>query len=217
MPYRYSVGTFDVPSEYRAINMYRSSRWGAPRLRAATFPFPPRDCRLLPFRRQSLQPLFNPLAARARPCALTLNPCALSLIAAATLKPSLSLATGFALPAVARAPPRFPAPLCAPLRSAHTSQPPNVDISVGRVVSDASGATPKSTRRRFTTSGEAAQKQPRRICGPLSRKEKINRYASIVHNLRPDAALTCYVLRIVVNIDAQPGKSQDFTHYGRHQ
>ena len=142
MPYRYSVGTFDVPAEYRAINMYRSGRWGAPRLRAATFPFPRRDCRLLPFRRQSLQPFFNPLAARARPCALTLSPYALSLIAAATLKPSLSLATGFALTAVARAPQRSPSPLCAPLRSAHASQPPCVDISVGRVVSDASGATP---------------------------------------------------------------------------
>lgn len=217
MPYSYFVCTFDVHTEYRANNLYRSCRWGAPRLRAATYLSHAATAGYSPSAGCPCNPFFTPLAARARPCALTLDPCAISLIAAATLKPRFPSQRG--LRSLRSRAPRLapPTPLCAPLRYAHASQPPNVDISVGRVVSDASGATPKSTRRRLTTSGEAAQKQPRRICGPLSRKEKINRYALNVHDLRLDAALPCYVLRVVVYIDAQPGKCQDFTHYGRHQ
>lgn len=55
-----------------ALNLYRSSRWGAPRLRAATS-LPSLLARLFPSGAQS-PTLSLPLAARARPSALTLIP-----------------------------------------------------------------------------------------------------------------------------------------------
>lgn len=55
-----------------ALNLYRSSRWGAPRLRAATT-LPSLLARLFPSGAQS-PTLSLPLAARARPSALTLIP-----------------------------------------------------------------------------------------------------------------------------------------------
>lgn len=91
---------------YRAINLLRLSRWGAPRLRAARFP----SCRLLPFRRHSRALLRRSRSAvcanalrigvcasvgRARPATL--------LIVAGFPRPALSIPTGarFARPAYA--------------------------------------------------------------------------------------------------------------------
>ena len=54
--------------------------------------------------------------------ALTLDAFTLSSSVAGFPPPSLSLPPGFALAAFARAPPRFPSPLWAPLRSAHATQ-----------------------------------------------------------------------------------------------
>lgn len=55
-----------------ALSLYRSSRWGAPRLRAATS-LPSLLARLFPSGAQS-PTLSLPLAARTRPNALTLHP-----------------------------------------------------------------------------------------------------------------------------------------------
>lgn len=68
--------------------MYRSSRWGAPRLRASALSSRP-ACAPSPLAGRNLPLLFNAPAARPRPNALTLIP------------------PGFVLPLVALAPPRF--------------------------------------------------------------------------------------------------------------
>lgn len=73
----------------RAGNMYRSSRWGAPRLRASALSCRP-ACAPSPLAGRNLLPSFLAAAARPRPNALTLIP------------------PGFVLPLVALAPPRFP-------------------------------------------------------------------------------------------------------------
>ena len=110
--------------------MYRSSRWGAPRLWAVALSSLP-ACAPSPLAGRNLLLSFHAPSAHARPNALTLNP------------------PGFVLPVVALAPPRFPTaraslihalslpcgarfarpyanafppPLWAPLRSAHATQ-----------------------------------------------------------------------------------------------
>lgn len=77
-----------APTDRRPENMYRSSRWGAPRLRAAALSSLP-ACAPFPLAGRNLPLSFNATAARPRPNALTLIP------------------PGFVLPIVALAPPRF--------------------------------------------------------------------------------------------------------------
>ena len=77
-----------APAARRPVDMYRSSRWGAPRLRAAALSSLP-ACAPSPLAGRNLPPSFHAPAARPRPCALTLSP------------------PGFVLPLVALAPPRF--------------------------------------------------------------------------------------------------------------
>lgn len=77
-----------APAARRPVDMYRSSRWGAPRLRAAALSFLP-ACAPSPLAGRNLLPTFRTPAARPRPIALTLIP------------------PGFVLPLVALAPPRF--------------------------------------------------------------------------------------------------------------
>ena len=77
-----------TPTDRRPGNMYRSSRWGAPRLRAAALSSLP-ACAPSPLAGRNLPLSFNATAARPRPNALTLIP------------------PGFVLPIVALAPPRF--------------------------------------------------------------------------------------------------------------
>lgn len=79
---------FDGRQNRRAGNMYRSSRWGAPRLRAAALSSLP-ACAPSPLAGRNLHLSFHAPAARPRPNALTLIP------------------PGFVLPVVALAPPRF--------------------------------------------------------------------------------------------------------------
>ena len=81
-----------APAARRPVDMYRSSRWGAPRLRAAALSSLP-ACAPSPLAGRNLLPAFHAPAARPRPNALTLIP------------------PGFVLPLVALAPPRFP--ICA--------------------------------------------------------------------------------------------------------
>ena len=81
-----------APAARRPVDMYRSSRWGAPRLRAAALSSLP-ACAPSPLAGRNLLPTFHVPAARPRPYALTLIP------------------PGFVLPLVALAPPRFP--ICA--------------------------------------------------------------------------------------------------------
>lgn len=81
-----------APAARRPVDMYRSSRWGAPRLRAAALSSLP-ACAPSPLAGRNLLPTFLAPAARPRPYALTLIP------------------PGFVLPLVALAPPRFP--ICA--------------------------------------------------------------------------------------------------------
>lgn len=81
-----------APAARRPVDMYRSSRWGAPRLRAAALSSLP-ACAPSPLAGRNLLPSFHAPAARPRPYALTLIP------------------PGFVLPLVALAPPRFP--ICA--------------------------------------------------------------------------------------------------------
>lgn len=81
-----------APAARRPVDMYRSSRWGAPRLRAAALSSLP-ACAPSPLAGRNLPLLFHAPAARPRPNALTLIP------------------PGFVLPLVALAPPRFP--ICA--------------------------------------------------------------------------------------------------------
>ena len=81
-----------APAARRPVDMYRSSRWGAPRLRAAALSSLP-ACAPSPLAGRNLLPKFHAPAARPRPYALTLIP------------------PGFVLPLVALAPPRFP--ICA--------------------------------------------------------------------------------------------------------
>ena len=109
--------------------MYRSSRWGAPRLRAATS-LPSLLARLFPSGAQSPS-LSVPLAARTRPNALTLHPPAHSrkterpfrLLRCSFAAPRFSLSAhrlrfpslrGSRSSAVALAPPRFPPSRVAP-------------------------------------------------------------------------------------------------------
>ena len=116
--------------------MYRSSRWGAPRLRAATS-LPSLLARLFPSGAQS-STLSLPLAARARPSALTLIPPAHSrkterpirLLRCSFAAPRFSLSAhrlrfpslrGSRSSAVALAPPRFP-----PSRDAPCAYSPTV-------------------------------------------------------------------------------------------
>lgn len=106
-----------------ALSLYRSSRWGAPRLRAATS-LPSLLARLFPSGAQS-PTLSLPLAARTRPNALTLHPPAHSrkterpirLLRCSFAAPRFSLSAhrlrfpsrrGSCSSAVALAPPRFP-------------------------------------------------------------------------------------------------------------
>ena len=77
-----------APAARRPGDMYRSSRWGAPRLRAAALSSLP-ACAPSPLAGRNLLPTFHAPAARPRPYALTLIP------------------PGFVLPLVALAPPRF--------------------------------------------------------------------------------------------------------------
>lgn len=77
-----------APAARRPVDMYRSSRWGAPRLRAAALSSLP-ACAPSPLAGRNLLPTFRTPAARPRPYALTLFP------------------PGFVLPLVALAPPRF--------------------------------------------------------------------------------------------------------------
>lgn len=77
-----------TPTDRRPENMYRSSRWGAPRLRAAALSSLP-ACAPSPLAGRNLPLSFHATAARPRPNALTLIP------------------PGFVLPVVALAPPRF--------------------------------------------------------------------------------------------------------------
>lgn len=81
-----------APAARRPVDMYRSGRWGAPRLRAAALSSLP-ACAPSPLAGRNLLPTFHAPAARPRPYALTLIP------------------PGFVLPLVALAPPRFP--ICA--------------------------------------------------------------------------------------------------------
>ena len=133
-----------APAARRPVDMYRSSRWGAPRLRAAALSSLP-ACAPSPLAGRNLPPLFHAPAARPRPIALTLNP------------------PGFVLPLVALAPPRFssarasliprfpslaglrcasplrkrlPSPLWASLRSAHATQARVRGICQGFLVHD---------------------------------------------------------------------------------
>lgn len=140
----------------RAGNMYRSSRWGAPRLRASALSCRP-ACAPSPLAGRNLLPSFLAAAARPRPNALTLIP------------------PGFVLPVVALAPPRFPncagyphpcafpplrgslrSPLRkrlpAPLVGSATLRPRHASPRAGNMkrvgVVDDSGVQPKKTTRR---------------------------------------------------------------------
>lgn len=79
---------FDGRQNRRAGNMYRSCRWGAPRLRASALSSLP-ACAPSPLAGRNLHLSFHTPDARPRPNALTLIP------------------PGFVLPVVALAPPRF--------------------------------------------------------------------------------------------------------------
>ena len=121
---------FDGRQNRRAGNMYRSSRWGAPRLRAAALSSLT-ACAPSPLAGRNLPLSFHAPAARPRPYALTLIPPGFVLPVVALAPPRFSsarasLIQALSLPCGARyARPyaiAFPPPLWAPLRSAHASQ-----------------------------------------------------------------------------------------------
>lgn len=145
--------------------MFRSSRWGAPRLRAAALSSLP-ACAPSPLAGRNLPHLFHAPAARPRPNALTLIPPGFVLPLVALAPPRFSTARASLLP-------RFPSlaglatlaptqthsrPLVgsATLRQRHASPRAGNMKRVG-VVNDSGVQPKKTTRRRLTTSGCAGR------------------------------------------------------------
>ena len=119
-----------APTARRPENMYRSSRWGAPRLRASALSSLP-ACAPSPLAGRNLLPSFHAPAARPRPNALTLIPPGFVLPLVALAPPRFSTARASLLPRfpsltglASLAPTQTPSqpPLWAPLRSAHATQ-----------------------------------------------------------------------------------------------
>lgn len=119
-----------APAARRPVDMYRSGRWGAPRLRAAALASLP-ACAPSPLAGRNLLPSFHAPAARPRPYALTLIPPGFVLPLVALAPPRFPICAGFPHPSLSlpcgaslRSPlrKRLPAPLWASLRSAHATQ-----------------------------------------------------------------------------------------------
>ena len=234
-PYKRMRATFDV-ARIAGRKICISVSLGRSSVAGGGFLFPPCLRAFSPSGAQS-STLSNPPAARPRPCALTLDPvCALPIPPlpirsrrwsrahpdASPLRraPSLSLSPGFVLPLVALAPPRIPT------HARRAGDFPTVERR-GWSRSSARG-TPSAEcgcKRLFTgCAGAVLLRRENKLfnivkgIGLMDKKKgRVPLFLLLRVNLRRYAALSGYVLRIVVYIDTKTRIGAEFANDCRHQ